>query len=83
MLEELKQDNKVVGIKQLRRALANGSACKVFLAEDADPALTGPIARACEQQNVPCVRVATMRELGAACGICVGAACAAILRAGA
>ena len=79
MLEELKQSNKIVGIKQLRRALAGGKAQKVFLAADADPALTEPIAQLCAEGGVDCETVQTMRALGAACGISVGAAAAAIL----
>ena len=45
MLEELKTAKKVVGIKQLRRALKDRSAKLVFLAKDADPALTGRLRR--------------------------------------
>ena len=80
MLDELKADGKVVGIKQLRRALTNGSVSKVFLADDADPRLTGPLAEQCETLLVACETVASMQELGKACGIDVGAAAAGILR---
>lgn len=79
MLEELKQGNTVVGIKQLRRALDGGKVKKVFLAEDADPVLTDPVAQLCAEIGVECEAVQTMRALGAACGISVGAAAAAIL----
>ena len=79
MLEELKQGNTVVGIKQLRRALDGGKVKKVFLAEDADPILIGPVAQLCAEIGVECEAVQTMRALGAACGISVGAAAAAIL----
>ena len=47
MLDELKTAEKVVGIKQLRKALAVGKAKTVFIAEDADPLLTEPIVRQC------------------------------------
>ena len=43
MLEELNYAARIVGVKQLRRALADGRVRKVFLADDADPALTDPI----------------------------------------
>ena len=66
MLEELKQGNTVVGIKQLRRALDSGKVKKVFLAEDADPVLTDPIAQLCAETGVECEAVQTMRALGAA-----------------
>lgn len=79
MLEELKQGNTVVGIKQLRRALDGGKVRKVFLAEDADPILIDPVAQLCAEIGVECEAVQTMRALGAACGISVGAAAAAIL----
>ena len=37
MLKELENAAKVVGVKQVRRALANGQARRVYLAQDADP----------------------------------------------
>ena len=42
MLVELHTKDKVVGIKQLKKALAEGRAKKVFVAGDADPKLTDP-----------------------------------------
>ena len=80
MLEELKTAKKVVGIKQLRRALTDHLARTVFLACDADPALTEPIEAICRDEGVELVKIKTMRELGQACGISVGASAAAILR---
>ena len=79
MLEELKQSNTVVGIKQLRRALDGGKVKKVFLAEDADPILIDPVAQLCAEIGVECEAVQTMRALGAACGISVGAAAAILV----
>ena len=49
MLEELKAREKVVGVKQSRRAVRDGLALRVFLAADADPALTGPIREQCRE----------------------------------
>ena len=80
MLDELSSAKKVVGIKQLRRALSSGIVRKVFLAEDADPRLTDPLADACFAQDVSLEFIPAMKELGAACGIDVGAAAAGILR---
>ncbi len=79
MLEELRTASKVVGVKQLRKVLAAGEAKTVFLAEDADPLLTEPILRHCEQTNTKVIYVATMKQLGAACEISVPAAAAAIV----
>ncbi len=80
MLEELKQGSVIVGLKQLRKALRDGAARKVFLARDADPHLVEPVEAQCAAQGVECVWCPSMSELGAACGIEVGAAAAAILK---
>ena len=53
MLEELNYAARIVGVKQLRRALADGRVRKVFLADDADPALTDPIREACTLACIP------------------------------
>ena len=79
MLDELKTQRKVVGIKQLRRALRDGQVVRVFVAENADPQLTQPVADACSAADVELIWVPTMTELGKACGISVGAAAAGIL----
>ncbi len=67
----------VVGAKQLRKALENGRAYRVFLAENADPAITGPIVAMCQEYRVDYAWVPSMLDLGHACGIEVGAAAAA------
>lgn len=69
----------VVGTKQLKKAVLSGSAKDVFLAENADPAVTQPLAELCEQQNIHITWVHSMAGLGRACGIEVGAAAAAAL----
>lgn len=79
MINELKSGKKVVGIKQLRKALKNGTAKTVLLARDADPRLVGPIEELCSTLGVQCQWVETMSELGDACGIDVGASAAAVL----
>lgn len=77
MLTQLEQGDKVVGAKQTRRALNDGRARAVFLAKDADPALTAPLEELAGEKNVPVIWAEHMRELGRACGIAVGAAVAA------
>ena len=67
----------MVGAKQLRKALASGRARRVFLAENADPAITEPIAEQCEAAGIEYTWVGSMADLGRACGIEVGAAAAA------
>ena len=67
----------VVGAKQLKKALKIGNAHKVFLACNADPAITEPIAALCQSKCVDFAWVKSMTDLGRACGIDVGAAAAA------
>jgi large subunit ribosomal protein L7A len=70
----------VIGVKQCRRALRDQNAQLVFLARDADPALTAPVEQLCRLGQIPVVSDFTMRQLGQAAGIQVGAAMAAVLR---
>lgn len=79
MLSELASSSKAVGIRQSRKAIRDGRASKVFLAFDADPAVTGPLAAACVQQGIPVDSSASMAQLGRACSIAVGAAVVALL----
>ena len=76
-LPDLRRDKIVVGTKQLRKALKDNSAQRVFLAENADPAITEPIAAVCMAKQIPVTWVPAMADLGRACGIEVGAAAAA------
>lgn len=55
----------------------------MFLARDAEARVLDPVVVLCREQNVECVYVDTMSELGQQCGINVGAATAAVLRGGA
>ena len=70
----------LVGSKQLRKALKNGAVTAVFLAQNADPNVVGPLREVCETVNIQPTWVASMKELGQACGIDVGAAAAAVLK---
>ena len=79
MLTDLKSAKKVTGAKQVTRALKNGTARRVYLAQDADPRVTEPIETLCREQGTETVAVATMTALGSACGIAVGSAVAAIV----
>ena len=79
MLNELVNADKVVGVKQVRRALAKGQVKRLYLARDADPQLTQPLERQGREQGVEVAWVLTMRALGRACGIAVGSAVAAVI----
>ena len=70
------EQSRVVGIKQVKKALREGRALEVILADDADPALEA----SCREAGVKVTHTASMKELGRACAISVGAACAAFVR---
>ena len=69
-----------VGAKQLKKAVRAGTVRCVYLAENADPALTQPLAELCGANQIQITWVSTMESLGSACGIEVGAAAAAVLK---
>ena len=79
-LTEVPRSKLVVGAKQLRKAVQGGRATRVYLAKNADPAITEPIEAMCLRLNIECTWVPSMLDLGKACGIEVGAAAAAALR---
>ena len=80
MISELASQEKVIGVKQSRKAVREGRACQVYLACDADPALTEPVAEHCAQVGIPVETEYTMAQLGKACRITVGASVVAVLR---
>jgi large subunit ribosomal protein L7A len=80
MLSELVSGKHVTGVKQSRKAVADGRAVKIFLARDADPAVTEPLENLCGERNVPFEYAGTMAEIGASCGISIGAAVAALTK---
>ena len=49
MLTELSNAPRVVGAKQVRRALEAGRGLRVFLADDTDPRVSQPVADICEE----------------------------------
>ena len=79
MLASLGRKKPAVGAKQLRKAIQSGSALQVFLARNADPAITEPLVALCERHSMQVYWVGSMKELGQACGIEVGASAAAVL----
>lgn len=74
-LNELAVSSRLVGTKRLCRALKNGRVRKVFLARDADPALTAPLEREAVASGIPVEWVESRLVLGRAC--CIGRPAAA------
>ncbi|MBB6632438.1 ribosomal L7Ae/L30e/S12e/Gadd45 family protein [Clostridium algidicarnis] len=71
---------KVVGIKQVTKALNNDQGLKLYVAEDADSKITIPIVSIAEEKNIEIEYIATMKYLGKMCGIEVGSAATLILK---
>lgn len=77
--EKVKQASRIIiGMKQTLKAVEQEMVKEVFVAKDADPRITGKILKLCSDKGVPVEYVDSMRQLGKACGIEVGAAAAAI-----
>ena len=71
---------KVVGTKQVLRALKNGTVARVYICSDADTFIYQQVVRSAEEAGIPCVRAASMKELGMICGVDVPTAAAGLLR---
>jgi large subunit ribosomal protein L7A len=78
-LAELRNHKKIVGMKQLKKQLQRGGVARVYLAQDADPAVTMPLAELAQENGIEIHWVVKMHDLGRACSIDVGAAAAATL----
>ncbi len=75
-----KAKRRTVGTKQTIKALEKDMAQVVFVARDADERVVRDIMRLCSERAVAVEYVESMRALGKACGIDVGAASAAVLK---
>jgi large subunit ribosomal protein L7A len=73
----IQEGNLSVGTKQTLRMVELGKAAEVYVAKDADPRITLKIVDLCKKHNVKVTYVDSMKLLGKACGIEVGAAMAA------
>ena len=80
LLDEIENSKKVIGSKQVKKAVTKGLARKVFLAENAEPHIIEPLREICRQHEVEIESIETMEELGNACGIEVGSAAVALIK---
>ena len=71
---------KVIGIKQCVKAVGKDVVKTVYIADNADSRMILPLQKICSEQQIAVLGNYTMEELGAACGIDVGAAAIAILK---
>jgi large subunit ribosomal protein L7A len=72
--------NRVVGVKQVLRALRDGKASHVFLCKDADEFLYRQVESLCQEKRVPLKIMDSMKELGKLCLVGVDTAAAALLK---
>lgn len=68
----------VIGVKQVTKVLLSDKAFLVLVAKDAEQHVTRRVVELANEKNVQIVFVDTMKELGRACNIDVGAATAVI-----
>jgi len=80
VLDALKGRKKTIGIKQSLKAVEENAAEVVFIAKDADPKITADIIKLCNQKSIEIVYVDTMKLLGKASNIDVGASVVALLK---
>ena len=72
--------NRVVGVKQSLKAIRQGRAAKVYLAEDVDTFVSVPIIDACKENGVVLEFVESKSALGRICHIDVASAVATELK---
>lgn len=78
-LSELAKNPKlVVGVKQTTKVLMNNHADLIFVAKDAEQHVIRRIIQLATEKSVEIVFVESMKDLGKACNIDVGAATAVI-----
>lgn len=80
MLDILKSSNKAVGIKQSLKAVEANNVKIVFLAKDADEKVVSGLKELCSKNAIQIEYMDTMKQLGKACGIEVGASVVCILK---
>jgi large subunit ribosomal protein L7A len=82
MVHELANPKRrVAGVKQVIRHAHQAELEKVFIAKDADEEIIGRLRSICDEHRIPCDVAHTMHQIGNACQIEVGSACAGVLRA--
>ena len=79
-MEDLSKLNVSAGLRTTLRAIAQGKAEKVYVAEDADVFVRRQVAEAAAEKGVEVERVPDMKTLGKACALQVKCACCAVLR---
>ncbi|MFT4415714.1 50S ribosomal protein L7ae-like protein [Fredinandcohnia humi] len=78
--EKVLQAKKIIiGTKQAVKAIQSSEVVEIVVAEDADRRVINKVLQLAEEQNIPVTQVDSMKKLGKACGIEVGASTVAII----
>ncbi len=80
MISVLDKDHLMVGYKQTLKALNKNIVNTVYLSQSCDDKLRLTIEEAASKTDASIMYINSMRELGAMCGIEVGASCAVLLK---
>ena len=71
---------RVAGLKQVLRHAHLSELEKVFIARDADEEIVTRLCQVCEEHGISCDTAHSMHQIGNACAIEVGSACAGVLK---
>ncbi|KMJ56252.1 50S ribosomal protein L7ae-like protein [Alkalihalophilus sp. As8PL] len=74
----MQASNLIIGTKQTLKALEIGEVLELIVAEDADTRVVHKVETLAKSKKVPIHYVDSMKKLGKACGIEVGAATVAL-----
>jgi large subunit ribosomal protein L7A len=74
----LQANDLVIGTKQTLKALDEGIVSEVFIAKDAEYRVIYKVEALAKAKDIPLLYVDSMKKLGKACGIEVGAATVAL-----
>ncbi|MEH7223783.1 50S ribosomal protein L7ae-like protein [Bacillus sp. JJ1566] len=78
--EKVLQAKKIIiGTKQAVKAIQTDKVLEIVVAEDADRRVINKVLQLAEEQQIPISKVDSMKKLGKACGIEVGASTVAII----
>ena len=75
-----KRAMRVVGVRQVLRAVKEDRAQEVFLAMDADSRLRAQIEQEVREKGLPLHMISTLEELAALCRVDVPSAAACLIR---
>lgn len=73
-------EKRIVGTKQVLKAINEDRVAHVFLGKDADGFIYHRVNGLCEEKRIPVTVVDTMAELGRLCRVNVATASAAVLK---